>query len=200
MTGLLLSQLGCSSAPKPSRQFASAKAKVHNRGRAPDDFLNLLVDWAQDAPDEIFAVNPHFDIYSVVAPQLGPWRNLTHRKAAMLEVLRVLGGFESSWDWQAGRDTTNPSSNTACTMEAGIFQCSGDSMYFDASLKQLLYQARGSSDCDTFRDETQRNPRFAIEYCARLLRFTVKHHGPIKRREINPWLSKEAMAEFERYL
>ncbi|WP_211236241.1 hypothetical protein [Aliagarivorans marinus] len=197
---LLLPVVGCSHQPSATRQFSAAKAKVHNRGSAPDDFLNLLVDWAQDAPDEIFTVNSHFDIYSVVAPQLGPWRNLTHRKAAMLEVLRVLGGFESSWDWQAGRDTTNPSSNTACTMEAGIFQCSGDSMYFDASLKQLLYRARGISDCDTFRDETQRNPRFAIEYCARLLRFTVKHHGPIKRREINPWLSKEAMAEFERYL
>jgi hypothetical protein len=29
----------------------------------------------------------------------------------MLEVLRVLAGFESSWDWEAGRHVTNPTSN-----------------------------------------------------------------------------------------
>ena len=39
------------------------------------------------------------------------------------------------WKWQAGVDTTNPDSKTPCTEEAGIFQCSGNSMSFDPSLK-----------------------------------------------------------------
>ena len=183
-----------------SRTFVACKSVVHNRGTPPDSFLNELIDWAIAAPDEIFTRNTNHDIYSNIVGDLGPWTGLLHRKAAMLEVLRVLGGFESSWDWTAGVDTTNPNSNTPCTEEAGIFQCSGNSMSFDSSLKQLLVQATGVSDCDTFRSETKSNHKFAIEYCARLIRFTVNHHGPIKRREINPWLSRDAVAEFEGFL
>ena len=118
----------------------------------------------------------------------------------MLEVLRVLGGFESSWDWNAGRDVTNPHSNTACTEEAGIFQCSGDSMKFDASLKNLLQAASSVTDCDTFRATTKANHIFAIEYCARLLRFTVNHHGPLKHKHALPWLRKDAVAEISTFL
>jgi hypothetical protein len=114
------------------------------------------VDWARQAPDEIFEPNQIHDIYSNIVGELGPWKNLLHRKAAMLEVLRVLGGFESSWKWNEGIDVTNPDSNTPCTEEAGIFQCSGNSLSFDASLKNMLLAATGKTDCDTFRDETRR--------------------------------------------
>lgn len=183
-----------------SRAFSACKNRVKNRGRAPDSFLNELVDWARTAPDEIFAVNANYDVYSSVVAQLGPWRNLKHRKAAMLEVLRVLGGFESSWDWEEGVDTNNPTSNTPCTEEAGIFQCSGNSMSFDASLRDLLMAAAAKVDCKTFQVVTKANHPFAIEYCARLIRFTVKHHGPIKRKEINEWLRKDAVLEFEKFL
>lgn len=183
-----------------SRTFLACKSAVHNRGIPPDSFLNELIDWAIVAPDEIFARNDKHDIYFNIVCDLGPWNSLRHRKAAMLEVLRVLGGFESSWNWTEGVDTTNPNSNTPCTEEAGIFQCSGDSMSFDSSLKQLLIQATAASDCDTFRVETKSNHKFAIEYCARLIRFTVNHHGPIKRKEINPWLRRDAVAEFESFL
>lgn len=183
-----------------SRTFVACKEKVHNRGRAPDAFLNELIDWAQQAPDEIFETNSNKDIYSSVVAELGPWRDIKHRKAAMLEVLRVLGGFESSWRWNAGVDTTNPTSNTPCTEEAGIFQCSGNSMSYSPSLKNLLVVVAGKSDCDTFRSTTKENHKFAIEYCARLIRFTTKHHGPIKNKHINPWLRKAAVAEFEGYL
>ena len=119
----------------------------------------------------------------------------------MCEALRVLGGFESSWDFNAGRDTTNPSSNTPCTEEAGIFQCSGNSMNFDASLKDLLREASGGdTECETFITVTKENHQFAFEYCARLLRFTVNHHGPVKRKEINPFLRRDAVAEFQGFL
>jgi hypothetical protein len=179
------------------RRFADCKKRVANRGEPPERFLNELIDWGRSAPDEIFARNERFDVYSAVADTLGPWRDLKHRRAAMLEVLRVLGGFESSWDWNEGRDLGNPSSNTPCTEEAGIFQCSGNSMSFDPSLKQLLHRVAGSTDCDTFRSVTKGNHAFAMEYCARLLRFTVNHHGPLKRREIHEFLSREAVAEIE---
>ena len=101
-----------------SRNFVACKEKVHNRGKAPNAFLDELVDWANTAPDEIFKPNQIHDIYSKVVGELGPWQGLKHRKAAMLEVLRVLGGFESSWDWNEGVDVTNPESNTPCTEEA----------------------------------------------------------------------------------
>jgi hypothetical protein len=118
-----------------SRTFVACKSKVHNRGKPPESFLNEIIDWARSAPEEIFQHNELHDIYSNVVADLGPWQSLAHRKAAMLEVLRVLGGFESSWKWEEGVDVTNPDSNTPCTEEAGIFQCSGNSMSFDATLK-----------------------------------------------------------------
>jgi hypothetical protein len=183
-----------------SRDFVACKQKVLNRGKAPNAFLNELVDWAIDAPDEIFAPNQMHDIYTIVVGDLGPWESPLHRRAAMLEVLRVLGGFESSWDWNEGVDTTNPHSNTSCTEEAGIFQCSGDSMGKDPSLKALLLKETGKTDCETFKTHTKSNHAFAIEYCARLLRFTVSHHGPVRDRKINEWLRRDAVEEFEKFL
>ncbi len=178
------------------RRFIACKQRVHNRGVAPDAFLDELVDWGQNAAEEIFEENDKFDVYSSVIQELGPYKGAMHRRATMLEVLRVLGGFESSWDWNAGRDVTNPNSNTACTEEAGIFQCSGDSMNFSPSLKNLLVATGADGSCESFIKTTKTNHPFAIEYCARLLRFTTKHHGPIKDRHINPWLRRDAATEF----
>ncbi|MCF4966904.1 hypothetical protein [Nostoc sp. CMAA1605] len=183
-----------------TRKFIECKATVYNRGLPPDSFLNELIDWARQAPDEIFQENNNNDIYVSVAPELDPWNGLLHRKAVMLEVLRVLGGFESSWNWKEGRDSTNPNSNTPCTEEAGIFQCSGDSMGFDPSLKKLLKDVSGKTDCETFIKVSKSNHKFAIEYCARLLRFTVNHNGPVKRKEINSWLKRDAVKEFQEFL
>ena len=183
-----------------SRTFAECRSRVFNRGKPPVSFLDELVDWGAAAPDEIFTRNDNDDVYSSVKAELGPWVDLVHRKAAMLEVLRVLAGFESSWDWNAGRDITNPSSNQPCTEEAGILQCSGNSMNFDPSLKALLVAVSGRSDCDTFRTVTKQNHAFALEYAARLLRFTVNHHGPLKRREIHDWIRRPAVEEFKQFL
>ncbi|HYG80553.1 MAG TPA: hypothetical protein VD861_09210 [Pyrinomonadaceae bacterium] len=184
-----------------ARNFVACKKKVFNRGNPPDSFLNELIDWARQAPDEIFEVNDKHDIYTNVRPQLGPYTNLLHRKAVMLEALRVLGGFESAWRFDAGRDVNNPTSNTPCTEEAGIFQCSGNSMNFHQSLKNLLAEASGGrTDCETFIVVTKENHQFAFEYCARLLRFTVNHHGPVKRKEINDFLRRDAVAEFQAFL
>jgi len=183
-----------------TRQFIACKQKVHNRGRPPDSFLNELVDWGRIAPPEVFAKNEKFDIYSSVIQQLGPWQGEMHRRAVMLEALRVLAGFESSWNWNAGVDVTNPTSNTPCTEEAGIFQCSGNSMSFSATLKALLLSTGVDGSCSSFITTTKQNHAFAIEYCARLIRLTTKHHGPIKGRHINPWLRRDAVQEFAAFL
>ncbi len=183
-----------------TRVFQATKQKVHNRGVPPDSFLNELVDWGVSAPDSVFVKNGNLDIYSSIAPELGPWSNLLQRRAAMLEALRVLAGFESSWNWNAGVDTTNPTSNTPCTEEAGAFQCSGNSMSLDPGLKQLLAEAAGASTCEAFIAQTKSNHRFAIDYCARLIRLTTNHHGPIKHKHINPWLRRDAAEEFAVFL
>lgn len=181
-------------------QFVACRQKVHNRGAAPLSFLDELIEWGRAADEAVFQRNNVFDIYSSVVSQLGPWRGDLHRRAVMLEVLRVLGGFESSWDWQAGRDTTNPNSNTPCTEEAGIFQCSGNSMSFGPQLKQLLLDAGGDGSCNSFIETTKANHRFAFDYCARLIRITTKHHGPIKNGHIHPWLRRDAVDEILRCL
>jgi hypothetical protein len=180
--------------------FDKPKQKVANRGRAPDTFLEELVSWGKVAPSEIFAKNEKYDVYSSVVSVLGPWEDEVHRRAVMLEVLRVLGGFESSWNWQAGVDTTNPNSNTPCTEEAGIFQCSGDSMTYHPSLKQFLVSKAPDASCDAFRKITKEDHLFAFEYCARLLRITTKHHGPIKHGHIHEWLRRDSVAEFRELL
>ena len=184
-----------------ARVFAACKKKVFNRGIPPESFLNELIDWARQAPDEIFGKNNIHDVYSNVTAELGPFTSLLHRKAVMLEVLRVLGGFESSWNFNAGRDITNPTSNTPCTEEAGIFQCSGNAMELDPSLENLLGSvAGGETNCKKFIVVTKENHRFAFEFCARLLRFTVNHHGPVKHKKINPFLRRDAVSEFQGFL
>jgi hypothetical protein len=175
--------------------YDALKAKVKNRGRAPDSFLDELIAWGADAPDEIFTRNDAHDVYGSVRGALGPWRDDLHRRAVMLEVMRVLAGFESSWDWNEGRDVTNPTSNTATTTEAGAWQVSANSMNFGAELKALVIAHAGSADGETFQAAMKSDHPLAMEYIARLLRRTVNHNGPVKRHEIDPWLSKQAVEE-----
>lgn len=176
--------------------------KVHNRGRPPEKFLNDLIEWCKAEPDSVFAPNNTYDIYSSIKYQLGPWpaspaNYYLRRRAAMCEALRVLAGFESSWRYNAGRDTTNPSSNKPCTEEAGIFQCSGNAQGF--GLKEYTKLMIGTNDCKEFikASKNEKNILFIFGFTARLLRATVNHHGPVKRKEINKWLRVDSMLEFE---
>jgi hypothetical protein len=167
--------------------------------KPPIEFLEELVAWEKGAPDEIFAPNASFhdDIYDSVLDRLGPWEGITHRRAVMLEVLRVLAGFESSWNWKEGRDTTNPTSITPDTIEAGAWQVSANSMAFGQELKDLVRAKVGLLDGNAFQRAMKENHLLAIEYAARLLRRTTRHNGPVHRREIHPFLSKDAVAEFQ---
>lgn len=180
--------------------FRATKQKVLNRGIPPDSFLDELVAWGRTAPDEIFAPNAAADVYSNVVGVLGPWQDIRHRRAAMLEVMRVLAGFESSWDFNAGVDTTNPASTTPETIEAGAWQVSADSLAFGQELKDLVLSKVGTLDGDAFQQAMKQDHPLAMEYIARLLRRTVNANGPVKRHEIDPWLRRDAVAEFQALL
>lgn len=180
--------------------FRATKQRVLNRGVPPNSFLEELIAWGRTAPDEIFAPNQNADVYSNVVGVLGPWQDLAHRRAAMLEVMRVLAGFESSWDWNAGVDTTNPTSTTPDTIEAGAWQVSANSMTFGQELKDLVLSKVGSLDGDKFQQAMKQDHQLAMEYVARLLRRTVNHHGPVKRHEIDAWLRRDAVMEFQALL
>jgi hypothetical protein len=178
-------------------RYIATKQHVLNRGVPPDDFLNQLVAWGKQAPDEIFAPNLFSDIYSSVKNTLGPWRDIRHRRAVMLEVMRVLAGFESSWDWNEGVDVNNPTSVTPETIEAGAWQVSANSMSFGQELKDLVQREVGTLDGTAFQRAMKANHPLAMEYVARLLRRTTRHHGPVLRHEIDPWLRRDAVEEFE---
>jgi hypothetical protein len=180
--------------------YTATKQHVLNRGVPPDDFLDELVAWGKTADDEIFEPNESSDIYSSIMNTLGPWEGLPHRRAVMLEVMRVLAGFESSWDWNEGRDTTNQTSVTPETIEAGAWQVSANSMNFGQELKDLVRAKAGSLEGNAFQKAMKKDHPLAMEYIARLLRRTVRHNGPVLRHEIDPWLRRDAVAEFQALL
>lgn len=81
--------------------------------------------------------------------------------------------------------------------ETGIFQVSFDSTGIaDGAMKPFVFD-RGIATPQTFIPAMKSNHPLALEYYARLVRVNVKWAGPIARGEINPWLSRDAMAEFE---
>jgi len=179
--------------------FSATKAKVKNRGNPPDSFLTELVEWGLSAPPEIFAPNSNpDDIYSAVRPILGPWQNLLHRRAAMLEVMRVHAGFESSWNWNEGVDVTNQTSlHNKNGEETGIFQVSFDSTLLNDHAMKAFAVEHGIGSPGSFIPEMKRNHPLALEYYARLVRVNIKWAGPLIRHEIDPWLSAAAVSEFQ---
>ncbi len=200
-----------------ARDFGILRENMYNRGRPPVAFLNELIDWAISADDEVFARNERFDIYSKIAADLGPWQSLRHRKAAMCEVLRVLGGFESSWNWNEGRDMSANNTDHDTT-EGGIFQCSSNSMYFlrdDPYIEQVFekigIRRRGPQRSKRFLEVTKSDHEFAFEYTARLIRHTLNHHGPLKYYKgriyqgrqhdgVGDHISRSAVNEFQSFL
>ncbi len=176
--------------------YKATKHRVSNRGIPPDSFLDELVRWGKRASEDIFAPSAAADIYSNVVRALGPWQGSAHRRAVMLEVMRVLAGFESSWRWNEGRDVNNPTSVTSETIEAGAWQVSANSEGFGPELRSLVLARAGSTDGKAFQRAMKSDHVLAMEYIARLLRRTVNHNGPVKRHEIDPWLRRDAVAEF----
>src|SRR5277367_5178914 len=100
--------------------YKYTKRHVSDKGAPPDSFLDQLVAWGKKADDDIFAPNSINDIYTSVSPQLGPYSNKDpdYRRGVMLEVMRVLAGLESSWDWNDGVDTSKKQAVTPENSEA----------------------------------------------------------------------------------
>ena len=189
----------------PAGKFVKTRVKVLNRGIPPVEFLQELVAWEKTASDEIFAdkETKEKDVYASVKKELGPFDNILARKAGMLEVMRVLAGFESSWKWNTGRDTTNPDEDSPDTISAGPFQVSANSMGFGQDLRDLVVPHGiriAKRDGTAFQMLMKTNHTVAFNYISCLLRHTIRHNGPVKRCEINPWLSRDAAKEFRQLL
>jgi hypothetical protein len=185
---------------QPESKYHALKRRVLNRGTPSDGFLDELIAWGRTAPQDIFLPNGHRDVYSNVVHVLGPWRDMLHRRAVMLEVMRVLAGFETSWRWNAGLDTSKHATPTPQNTEAGAWQVSADSMGNGLELKALVQTKVGSLDAEAFQRAMKHNHALAMEYIARLLRRTVRHNGPVKRHEIDAWLHKDAVEELVMWL
>lgn len=181
--------------------YKALLSKVKNRGTPPVAFLDTLIAWAKTADDEIFAPNAEKnDVMNVLKPILGPWTDALSRKCAMLELLRVLAGFESSWRWDEGVDLTNLRSQSKIECEeTGIFQVSYDSVAHSDDLRAFLI-SNGVQNAHQFIEAMKKDHFLAIEYAARLLRVSYKWDGPIRDHKIDSYLSKAAMAEFRSIL
>ena len=73
-------------------------------------------------------------------------------------------------------------------------------MAFGPELKDLVLRRVGSLDGIEFQKAMKRDHPLAMEYIARLLRRTVNHNGPVKRHEIDAWLRRDAVDEFQSLL
>lgn len=205
----------------PKFRFAAALALVSNRGRAPISFLEELVTWGKAAAPEIFEPNrvPN-DAYAIIKSRLGTqqgndasgtpiyvWESLFHRRAAMLELMRVHAGRESSWKWNEGADKTVARSKTG--QEAGIFQVSYDSTLLDSpegkDIMGSFLKGNGVEDDkpETFIARMKTDHAFAFEYYARLVRVSVRWAGPLIRHgedSVFPYLNRDSMREFQSFL
>jgi hypothetical protein len=182
------------SGPSASLVAALYSSKQGNRGVPNRAFVEELYRIFLQLPDSDFAVNPKTDIYSVIASKLGPWRGLVHRKAAAFEAMVVLAGRESSWNWNEGRDLSagNTSSETE---EAGAWQTSFNARHFDAIARQM---AMGMSGKDYIK-EAKADHEFSARFTWRVLRNTIRHHGPVLRGEILPYIDPARVVKLEAF-
>lgn len=205
-----------------ARVFKATKAEVHNRGFAPNSFLTEMIEWARTAPDFLFAPDDKADIYARIENELGPFMDLLHRKAAMIESMRVLALFESGCNWSEGVDSTRRTTTSNENAEAGAWQVSFDARKLDAGLAAFL-TAQGISDGLAFQQRMKDHHFLAMDFIARLLRIDIRNYnrianGPVRKGDerkktwpdrpklwdakesIYPWLSREAVAEFAGFL
>lgn len=211
-------------APAPI-QFVASLHFIAERGRPPVSFLTELVTWGKKAlvaSPEIFAVNNNpKDAYAAIKPFLGTqtgidangqpifaWDSLEHRCAAMLELMRVHAGRESSWNWRDGVDTTNARSMANKTaQETGIFDVSFDSEYLDSPdgkhIMEAFGQSHGLDTPDKFIPAMKEDHELAMEYYVRLDRVSIAWAGPLVEKgseSVYPYLYRDSMLEFLRML
>lgn len=182
-----------------SYQFAISV--VYNRGAPPVAFIDELVLWAKFAGDDVFMPNDSNDIYAKYAPVLGPWTSLPQRKAGMMEMLRVLAGYEV-----AGHGRPEPTRIILITARQqprrGSSRCRRTRWPL-ATLKTRLF-AFWQHRSGRFYPGDETDTFFALDYAARLLRLTINANGPVlhddlasgDKKYLHHWLSPSAMNEF----
>ncbi len=177
--------------------FVYSRARVLNRGRVPYEFLVALCDWAKTEEMDVFAPNPEpADIYTYIKPVLGPWTSVEYRRGCLMEEMRVHAGFESSWNQHEGVDTTNQTSmHNIEGQETGIFQVSFDSTYLNGGVMKPFTKEHSIDTPEKFIPAMKADLKLAFSYYARLVRHNVQWAGPIKRHEIDPWLSRKSADE-----
>lgn len=194
--------------------MSALKSEITNRGAPPDSFLDELITWGKSEDLTVFDRNATpVDIYSLIKPKLGPWEAtqgepipfIWHRRAALMEAMRVHAGFESSWNWREGVDTANATSiRNIEGQETGIFQVSHDSLNLDKSgeLKKWL-SGHLSTSVDSpkeFIAAMKSYHQFALAYYARLVRQNIRWAGPLLHGLIIKDLNPEAVVEFRNIL
>lgn len=202
---------GCSTTQTPKYPEITPESvsmcvyQVHNRGKAPFNVIKDIVLSLRQSPDEVFAPNDNYDIFSSIKPELGPWTSLKQRAASLGAAMVVQAGFESTWDYTEGRDMS-ANNTSSCTEEAGMYQTSGNMNDFNKEAQDVLkpYQIHmcgGKATCEEFKACTKEpNVSFTHGHFIRASRITVNHWGPIKRKEINPWLSRACASQIESLL
>lgn len=74
-------------------------------------------------------------------------------------------------------------------------------MNFGPELKELVRtHTEGSLDPNVFQARMKSDHPLAMEYIARLLRRTTRHNGPVRDHQIDAWLRRDAVGEFESLL
>jgi hypothetical protein len=202
--------------------FYATKARVFNRGVLSDEFLTELVGFGKVGDDDIFARNNNYDIYNKVYDELGPYEGDRHRRAVLLEVLRVLALFESGGNWREGVDSSRRGDTTNENAEAGAWQVSWNNRKLDPNLATFL-EDNEVDDGVEFQQRMKSDHMLAMEFIARLLRIDMKdynriNNGPVRKgmereatwpdrpklwradQSIYPWLSRDAVLEFEGFL
>jgi len=224
----MASKTSSASAVTPLYPYAATFHLIDDRGRPPISFLNQLVTWGRkalkDSP-EIFAPNHvALDAYAAIKSRLAThkgddmsdtpvymWESLLHRAGAMLELMRVHAGRESSWKPKEGVDKTNKTSiSNKVGEEAGIFQVSYNSTWLDSvegkDIMGAFIKARGIDTVEKFIAEMKKpedGMDLEFEYYARLVRVSIAWAGPLLRHgsdSVYPYLSRDSMREFMSFL
>ena len=168
---------------------------VKNRIPCPSAFVAEMLEWSKTAPLRVFEMNENpADIFGHMRGRFGPWNSVNARRGFLLAAMIVLAGWESSWDWNEGRDTSNPDVDTPEEIEAGAFQVSANSMNFGPELREAVRAIAGKTDPESFQHAMKTNHPLALTYIAMLLRRTVRHNGPVRDRKIVPAMKPELIA------
>lgn len=186
-----------------------------DRGIPPTSFLNELIDWARMTELSVFDRNDvDVEMFTLIRPKLGPWHEtpgepipfIFHRRAALMEAMRVHAGYESSWNWNEGVDRTNQTSVANITgQETGIFQVSYDSTLLGGPtrpMKKYLDDLFGKDSVGPqfFIEHMKKDHVFALDYYARLVRVNIKWAGPLLHGLIIKDLNPDAVEEFKNLL